>query len=94
MGTVIFPNADLKIYLTASLEERAKRRHTQLKRGDSKVNMRFLLKELANRDKIDKERKYSPLKPAKDSLVIDTSNLDPNGVIKKIKKMPFNFLKK
>ena len=94
MGTVIFPNADLKIYLTASLEERAKRRHTQLKRGDSKVNMRFLLKELANRDKIDKERKHSPLKPAKDSLVIDTSNLNPNGVIKEIKKMPFNFLKK
>ena len=56
--------------------------------------MRFLLKELANRDKIDKERKHSPLKPAKDSLVIDTSNLNPNGVIKEIKKMPFNFLKK
>ncbi len=93
MGTVIFPEADLKIYLTASIKERAKRRQVQLKRQGSEVNMRILLKELEDRDKKDSEREHSPLKPADDSIIIDTSNLDPIGVIKEIKKQPFNFLK-
>ena len=62
MGTVIFPEADLKIYLTARLEERAKRREMQLKRQGTKVNMRLLLEDLEARDKKDIERKHSPLK--------------------------------
>ena len=94
MGTVIFPDADLKIYLTASIEERAKRRQVQLKRQGSEVNMRVLLEELEDRDKKDTEREHSPLKPADDSLIIDTSNLDPIGVIKEIKSQPLSFLKK
>ena len=94
MGTVIFPDADLKIYLTASIEERAKRRQVQLKRQGSEVNMLVLLQELEDRDKKDTERKHSPLKPAEDSLIIDTSNLDPIGVIKEIKSQPLSFLKK
>ena len=61
MGTVIFPEADLKIYLTAKLEERAKRREIQLKRHGTKVNMRILLDELEARDKKDIERELSPL---------------------------------
>ena len=85
MGTVIFPEADLKIYLTASLEERAKRRGTQLKSHGSKVNMRILLKELEARDKKDIERELSPLKPAEDSYEIDTTGLSPDEVLKKIK---------
>ena len=85
MGTVIFPEADLKIYLTASLEERAKRREIQLKRLGTKVNMRILLDELEARDKKDIERKLSPLRPAKDSLAIDTTGLSPEEVLKKIK---------
>ncbi len=92
MGTVIFPEADIKIYLTASLEERAKRRYIQLKRVDSKVNMRILLDKLAERDKKDKERDYSPLKPAEDSLVIDTTNLDARQVLKEIKRISFGEL--
>ncbi len=92
MGTVIFPEADIKIYLTASLEERAKRRYIQLKRVDSKVNMRILLDKLAERDKKDKERDYSPLKPAEDSLVIDTTNLDARQVLKEIKRLSFGEL--
>tara|TARA_B100000586_G_C20065879_1_gene408435 strand:+ start:33 stop:710 length:678 start_codon:yes stop_codon:yes gene_type:complete len=91
MGTVIFPDADLKVYLIASLEERAKRRGSQLKRQGSKVNMPLLLKDLEERDKKDIEREHSPLKPAEDSFVIDTSNIDPEGVIKEIKNLPFNF---
>jgi len=94
MGTVIFSDADLKIYLTASIEERAKRRQVQLKRQGSEVNMRVLLEELEDRDQKDMEREHSPLKPADDAIIIDTSNLDPIGVIKEIKSQPLSFLKK
>ena len=85
MGTVIFSDAKYKIFLTASAEERAKRRQTQLKRQGLEVNMRSLLQELMNRDNKDMEREHSPLIPAKDSVLIDTSNLNPEGVVKKIK---------
>ena len=85
MGTVIFPEADLKIYLTAELEERAKRREIQLKRQGTEVNMRILLEELEARDKKDIERELSPLKPAADSFVIDTSGLRPEEVLNKVK---------
>ena len=91
MGTVIFPEADLKIYLIASLEERAKRRQSQLKRLGSKVNMPLLLKELEARDRKDKERKHSPLKPAEDSIVIDTTGVTPEKVFGEIMSLPFNF---
>tara|TARA_Y100001970_G_scaffold22173_1_gene25527 strand:+ start:1265 stop:1939 length:675 start_codon:yes stop_codon:yes gene_type:complete len=87
MGTVIFKDAIHKIFLTASLEERAKRRMSQLKRQGSEVNMRLLLHELADRDKKDMERKHSPLMPATDSVIIDTSNLKPEGVVEEIKKI-------
>ena len=87
MGTVIFPEADLKIYLTASLEERAKRREIQLKRLGTKVNMRTLLDELEARDKKDIERDLSPLKPAEDSFVIDTTGLSPEEVLEKIRDL-------
>ena len=86
MGTVIFNDAKHKLFLTASPEERAKRRQTQLKRQGSKVNMRLLLQELEERDKKDTEREHSPLRPAEDSVIIDTSNLNPEGVLKEIKK--------
>jgi len=86
MGTVIFTEAKHKIFLTASLQERAKRRQVQLKRQGSEVNMRLLLQELEDRDKKDIERKYSPLKPATNSVIIDTSNLRPEGVVEEIKQ--------
>ena len=85
MGTVIFSDAKYKIFLTASAEERAKRRQTQLKRQGLEVNMRILLQELKDRDRKDTEREHSPLIPAKDSVLIDTSNLNPEGVVKEIK---------
>ena len=85
MGTVIFADAKYKIFLTASAEERAKRRQTQLKRQGLEVNMRTLLQELEERDRKDMEREHSPLIPAKDSVLIDTSNLNPEGVVKEIK---------
>jgi len=85
MGTVIFSDAKYKIFLTASPEERAKRRQTQLKRQGLEVNMRTLLQELKDRDRKDTEREHSPLIPAEDSVLIDTSNLNPEGVVKEIK---------
>ncbi len=85
MGTVIFSDARHKIFLTASVEERAKRRQTQLKRQGLEVNMRTLLQELEERDQKDMEREHSPLVPAEDSVIIDTSNLNPEGVVKEIK---------
>ena len=90
MGTVIFPEADLKIFLTATLKERVKRRETQLKRQGSRVNMRFLLDELEARDKKDIERELSPLKPADDSIVVDTTGISPKEVLTEIKKLLFN----
>ena len=91
MGTVIFPEANFKFFLVASVEERAKRRQTQLKSLGSEVNMRVLLQELTERDNKDMTRELSPLKPSADALVIDTSNLKPNEVLQEVKKnLKFN----
>ena len=87
MGTVVFPNAKLKIFLIANIEERAKRRFKQLKQGGISVNLRRLYTEIAERDKRDSTRSVSPLKPAVDAIVIDTSTLDVKGVIEEISKL-------
>ena len=87
MGTVVFPNAKLKIFLTANIEERAKRRFKQLKQGGISVNLRRLYTEIAERDKRDSTRNVSPLKPAEDAIVIDTSTLDVKGVMEEISKL-------
>jgi cytidylate kinase len=75
MGTVVFPQADLKVFLTASAEKRAWRRYQQLKAIDSSVSLARLLAEIRARDKRDKERTVSPLRPAKHALIIDSSEL-------------------
>ena len=87
MGTVVFPNAKLKIFLIANIEERAKRRFKQLKQGGISVNLRHLYTEIAERDKRDSTRSVSPLKPAEDAIVIDTSTLDVKGVMEEISKL-------
>ncbi len=87
MGTVVFPNAKLKIFLTANIEERAKRRFKQLKQGGISVNLRRLYTEIVERDKRDSTRSVSPLKPAEDAIVIDTSTLDVKGVMEEISKL-------
>jgi len=76
MGTVVFPHALLKIFLTASPEERAQRRYKQLKEKGIDVNLRALVEELRLRDDRDMKRKAAPLKPALDAIVIDTSELN------------------
>lgn len=75
IGTVVFPNADLKIFMTADLEVRAKRRQLELKEKGTMVELEDIIENLKNRDKIDSTRSDSPLKKADDAHVIDTSNI-------------------
>jgi cytidylate kinase len=83
MGTVVFPQAPLKIFLTASLEERAKRRYKQLKEKGISASLDILLNELAKRDERDEERAVAPLKPAKDAIIIDSTDLSIQAVLNK-----------
>ena len=84
MGTVIFPEARWKFFLTASIEERAKRRLRQLKEVGLEVNMPTLIDNIKVRDEQDKNRDISPAVPAEDALTIDTSNLSAEGLKNKV----------
>ncbi|HEY0720575.1 MAG TPA: (d)CMP kinase [Gammaproteobacteria bacterium] len=75
MGTTVFPDAPLKFFLTASAEVRAERRHKQLKEKGLDASLTTLLAEIAERDERDRTRSVSPLKPAEDAIIIDTSHL-------------------
>ncbi len=75
IGTVVFPDAELKIFMTASPEIRAKRRYDELTEKGQVVNFEEILKNVEGRDKIDSSREHSPLKEASDSLILDNSNL-------------------
>jgi cytidylate kinase len=81
MGTEIFPDAPLKIFLTASAEERAIRRHKQLKEKGVAVNLADLSREIEARDRQDSTRSVSPLKPASDALHVDSSASSPLEVV-------------
>jgi cytidylate kinase len=72
IGTVVLPDAGTKVFLTASVGERARRRHLELKRQGAKVEYEQVLAELQRRDKIDSERDDSPLRPAEDAAVLNT----------------------
>ena len=80
MGTVVFPHAELKIFLTASSRERARRRYKQLKQKGNSVTLAQLFQDIAERDRRDQERLVSPLQPAADAVVIDTSGIDADAV--------------
>lgn len=84
MGTVIFPDAELKIFLLASPEERALRRYNQLKEKGISVTLGDLIKDLRERDKRDQGRPVAPLKPADDAICIDTDHLTVEQVVDKI----------
>jgi len=84
MGTVIFPDASLKIYLTASVEERAHRRYKQLKDKGESVNLSRLFQEIEERDRRDQARPVAPLRTAFDSHIIDSSELSVDEVLGKI----------
>ena len=75
MGTIVFPEAKHKFFITASAEERARRRENQLKESGLSVNMRILQERIEERDNKDSSREISPLIPAEDAVVIDSSNI-------------------
>ena len=81
MGTVVFPDATLKIFLTASSDERAKRRFNQLKQKGNDVSLREVKEELDLRDRQDRERSISPLQPADDAIIIDTTAMSVQAVL-------------
>ncbi len=74
MGTTVFPDARLKVFLTASAEERAKRRHKQLKDKGIDVSLPALSRDIEDRDRRDSERSVAPLRPAEDARLLDSSN--------------------
>lgn len=82
MGTVVFPQAFLKVYLEASREERAQRRYNQLKGKGINVSLAEVLKELDKRDERDSQRAIAPLLPAKDAVVVDTTSMSIEQVFK------------
>ena len=84
MGTVVFPDAPLKIYLTASAEKRAERRYKQLKGKGIDVNLPLLVEELRQRDERDMNRQTAPLKPADDAIIIDTTTLNIEQVAEQV----------
>ena len=87
MGTVVFPHAQLKIFLTASPEERAKRRYKQLKEKGIDANLPELVAELEARDKRDSERLAAPLKAADDAVVLDTTEMSIAEVVNQVMQM-------
>ena len=87
MGTVVFPEAELKIFLIASAEVRAKRRYLELQNRGQEVNMRDLIVDIEQRDMKDKTRTLSPLVPADDSIIIDSSSMSLDEVLSFTKKL-------
>jgi len=87
MGTVIFPDARLKIFLTASAEARAERRYKQLKEKGESVTLSRLFRDIKKRDERDSSRAVSPLRPADDAHVIDSTEMTINEVLDEIRKL-------
>lgn len=92
IGTVVFPHAAVKFYLTASLEERGRRRFRET--PQALQTLEITLEEVASRDRRDMERSASPLRPAPDAILMDTSNLDPEEVVRQMERCIHQTLKK
>jgi cytidylate kinase len=81
IGTVVFPDADYKFFLVASLDEKVRRRALQFERRGERVDEEAMRKEVEERDRVDTERAVAPLRPAPDAVVIDTDHLDIDQVV-------------
>ncbi len=84
IGTVVFPDADHKFFLIASLEEKVRRRAGQYERRGERIDADAMRKEVELRDRVDSERPVAPLRPAEDAIIIDTDNLDLEQVVDRI----------
>jgi cytidylate kinase len=87
IGTVVFPEADLKIYLYASIEERARRRQLEMEARGESVEYEDILSGLIMRDRIDSGRVTAPLRPAADAIIVDSTHLDIAGVMLIVKQL-------
>jgi cytidylate kinase len=85
MGTVVFPDAPYKVYLNASAEVRAKRRHKQLKEKGIESNLSGLIAEISERDERDSQRAVAPLKPAEDAVQLDSTRLGIDAVLNRVR---------
>jgi cytidylate kinase len=90
IGTVVLPWAELKIFLTASTEERARRRYKELSERGENSSLEIVLTDLKKRDEMDIHRTISPLKPAEDAIIIDTENFSLEQVVDKIYTLAVN----
>jgi cytidylate kinase len=84
IGTVVFPDADHKFFLVASLDEKVRRRAAQYERRGEAVDDEAMRKEVELRDRVDSERPVAPLKPADDAVIVDTDNLDLDEVVERV----------
>lgn len=84
IGTYVLPQADLKIFLTASLEERARRRWLELQEKGKNQSLESVQEDMKNRDRLDRERKVSPLVPAEDAYILDTTGLSIEEIVEEI----------
>ena len=84
MGTVVFPDAPFKVFLTASAEERAQRRYKQLKQKGIESKLSDLIAEISERDRRDSERKVAPLRPAEGALILDSTELGIDAVYEQV----------
>ena len=84
IGTVVFPDADHKFFLIASLDEKVRRRAAQYERRGERVDEEAMRKEVELRDRVDSNRPIAPLRPAKDAVIIDTDHLDVDQVVDRI----------
>ncbi len=86
IGTVVFPDADVKFFLVADVEERARRRYLQLQEAGEKVSMAELVEEIGARDRQDSGRAVAPLKAANDAIIVDTTHLSVEGVLEVLRE--------
>ena len=84
IGTVVFPDAEHKFFLVASLEKKVRRRAAQYERRGERVDEEAMRREVELRDRVDSERPVAPLRPAEDAVIIDTDNLDVDQVVDRI----------
>src|SRR6056297_2308053 len=84
MGTIVFPDAELKVFLEASVEERAKRRYKQLKEKGESVILSRLFRDMQARDRRDRERSVAPTVPAPDAIVLDSTDLSLDQVVERV----------
>jgi len=83
-GTVVFPDADIKFYLTADINERARRRQAELRAKGDEANLTQIRKTIEDRDQSDRSRATGPMKPAEDGIVVDTTKLSIEEVVEKL----------